>query len=141
MSKARVDTRRLYRFEHLFLHTHRCPGNKDTSIEELRKLASRVWRQYKKKRSRECPSIWAGKGVFYSGVYCSYYEVDPVHKIVLTRSQRKPTVLLHEMAHALGRGLHDAAFCALYFELLHKYLGYDLDELKLQAANFKVKAG
>lgn len=140
MSKARTDTRRLYRFEHLFLCKPNNPGNKDTPIEELRKLAAMVWRDYNKKQSRECPVLIAGAGLQYGDTLYSFYEVMPVHRIVLSRPQRTPTVLLHELTHALGRGLHNASFCKLYFELLHKYLGYDLDELKLQAANFKIKS-
>lgn len=139
MSKARVDTRRLYRFEHLFLCKPANPGNKDTAIGELRALAAEVWRDYNKKKSRDCPPLIAGAGILHGDTYYSYYEVMPVHKIVLSRTQRTKTVLLHEMTHALGRGMHNAAFCALYFELLHRYLGYDLDELKLQAQNFKIK--
>lgn len=140
MSKARTDTRRLYRFEHLFLCKPANPGNRDTPIGELRALAVRVWKAYNKKQSHECPRIVAGAGLIHGDTLYSYYEVMPVHKIELSRSQRTKTVLLHEITHSLGRGMHNAAFCALYFELLHKYLGYDLDELKLQAANFRIKS-
>lgn len=44
------------------------------------------------------------------------------------------------MTHALGRWKHNKGFCKLYFELLRRYLGYDLDELKLQASNFRIRA-
>lgn len=137
---ASADTRRLYRFEELFLHTKQCPGNEDAPIGALRALAMRVWGDYNGS-AHECPAVIAGEGVRDGDVLYSFYEIPPVHKIVLTRSQRRPTVLLHEMAHALGKWLHDAKFCELYFELLHKYLGYDLEELELQAAAFKIRTG
>lgn len=135
--KARTDTTRLYRFESTFLHKRGQPGNKDTSIGALRVLAAKVWKDAGR-QSHDVPPIIAGKGVKYNDAMYSYYEVKPVHKIVLVRNQRRPTLLLHEMTHALGYGNHDSKFCKTYFKLLHKYLGYDLDELKLQAASFNI---
>ena len=131
----RVDTSRLYRFEALYLHTKACPGNDDTPIGVLRRLAKKVWEEYG--RTHECPPIIAGLGC--DGDQYSYYEVPPVHKIVLKRTQRTPTVLMHELTHALGCGYHNKRFCRLYFELLVKYLKFDAELLNNQALLFSIK--
>jgi len=135
--KARTDTRRLYRFEEMFLLKRRDKGNKDTPVTKLRRLAERVWRDYSKCKL-PCPEVISG-GQLYDGVCYSFYELPPVRRIELARSQQRPLVLLHEMVHALGHGPHNETFVALYFELLHRYLGYDPHELELQASWFKIK--
>lgn len=141
--KAQIETRRLYRFEELFLHKRGMPGMKDTSIGALRALATKVWAKHNT-TDAVCPKIWASEGTMYNGSFYSYYEDKPVHKIVMARNQRRPTLLLHELAHALGGGSksnhHNKKFCTLYFGLLHEYIGYDLEELRLQAASFKIKS-
>lgn len=87
MTTDSTSTRRLYKFEQLFLHTSKQPGNKDTPIGVLRSLGAKVWADYNT-RAHDCPEIKSGDGVKSGENFYSFYEVPPVHRIVLARNQR-----------------------------------------------------
>ena len=55
-------------------------------------------------------------------------------EIVLARGQRTVLVLLHELTHALGPGVHGPKFVRLYFYLLRKYARFSPDFLQGVAA-------
>ena len=90
------------------------------AMAPLRRLAARVWRA--EGIAAPLPRIVAGRGVERSGAaLASYCQGD---YIVLSRHQRCPTILLHELAHAIAQDpppYHGLEFIKLYCRLLVKY--------------------
>jgi hypothetical protein len=124
------DTRWLYRIENRTLKFNRY-ANEDRPIEELRKLADRVWAA-EAPAGRHKPMISAAPGVKMNGRFTSYCE--GFKTIVLARHHRNVLVLLHELTHALGPCLHGPKFIRRYFPLLAKYGGYNRPFLQTIAA-------
>jgi len=123
------DTRWLYRLEDRTLKYNRF-ANADRPMDELRKIADRVWAA--EGGSRRKPTIRGTDGVRYGGKqysFCSGFT-----DIVLARAQRNVLVLLHELSHALGPCVHGSKFIKLYFRLLHKFGGYNRPFLQSVAA-------
>jgi hypothetical protein len=113
MSKA-TDTRHVYRIEDTWQH-------EEWPIDKLRELAHRVWRREAHKSWR-VPKIVAGRGTKYGGRLLSYCIGRSY--IELSRQQRDPKVLLHELAHALVGGTvcgHNVTFQRKLIYLLRKY--------------------
>ena len=125
------DTRFLYRVEREFLHTTNDYANRIMSMKRLNRIAKRVWAA-EAPPGRRFPSIEAGKGIFYSGAWLSYCM--GYTEIVLAKGQRTVLVLLHELTHALGPGVHGQRFVKLYFYLLKKYARFNQDFLQGVAA-------
>ena len=140
MSRA-VDTRRLYQFEEVNLLTyakHNEAGSKARPLYWLQELALSIWFENNRhKRRWRCPEVAFGPGVFWCGQYQSYCLGNSYVELAL--GQRNAIVLIHEMTHVLGPGLHNRNFCHLNFDLLERYLGYDKTELEFHAAWHGIK--
>ena len=130
-NRRAAETRWLYRIEREFLHTTNDYANRTMSMRRLNRLAKRVW-DAEAPLGRRFPTIEAGKGVLYNGDWLSYCM--GYTEIVLSRGQRTVLVLLHELTHALGPGVHGPRFVKLYFYLLRKYARFNQDFLQGVAA-------
>jgi len=130
-NRRAAETRWLYRIEREFLHTTNDYANRTVSMKRLNRLAKRVW-DSEAPPGRRLPSIEAGKGLWYTGAWLSYCM--GYTEIVLARGQRTVLVLLHELTHALGPGVHGPKFVRLYFYLLRKYARFSPDFLQGVAA-------
>ena len=128
-----IETRKLYQLEYLF------PPEKDRSMTELSALGKRIW-QSESRNMKMLPSIVAGQGSFYGNKWLSFCFKLPgeAPKIVLSRGQRKHSVLIHEVTHALGYWDHSTSFIKKYFELLVKYDGWNYDFLLLTAYSVNI---
>ena len=128
---AQVHGRRLNFFDRTIqrelLHTW---VYQDTPMADLQRLAGVVWAG--ERLQRDAPRVVAGRGVVWSGWTCSY-ECGGL--IVLARHQRRPGILLHEVAHAIIRGgyWHGPAFQKCFLHLLEKYGRVDPVYLHLTA--------
>lgn len=131
-----VSTRHLYRFEREYFW-----GEILQPIEYLRTLAKKIWTEegragkYLFDTVEPMPSIVAGKGTRYNGRYYSYYDGE---RIELARSERKVSVLIHEMVHALGYDKHDQAFVEKYFQLLEDFGRCDREYLLAAGAMYGI---
>jgi len=116
MTSRAADTRRVYRIEESW-------AKEEWPMAKLRALANRIWQ-------KEAPANWkkfpprivAGRGMMYNGRLLSYCLGRSY--IELTRTQRDPKVLIHELTHALVNGWtcgHNKTFQAKMVELLLKY--------------------
>lgn len=110
---ARWDTRRLYQWE-----AQQYRGRPTVAMSRLHALLRRVWRDLCPQTP--CPVLRAGRGTRYHGRWYSYYDGT---EIVLARNERTVPILLHELTHALGHDVHDAAFRDQYAHLLQRYGG------------------
>ncbi len=118
--KRALATRRLYAAEMLLER-----GAALLPIGALRALAAKVWRE---REGRGALRIAAGRGAMHAGrrvSECTLYLHPRELVIVLARHERKATVLLHELTHALGHWHHDIKFLQEYFGLLADYAGID----------------
>ncbi len=85
----------------------------------LQALADFAWFQERPKQAP--PRVVAARGARYGGRgLLSYYDPD-THTIYLSRHQRDPKVLLHELVHALGNMKHDDAFWSKLLDLLRRH--------------------
>jgi hypothetical protein len=125
-----AQTRWLYRVE-TRAFGYNSYANRDRGIEELRKLAARVW-QREAPKGRAFPSIKAGDGVMHGEHLTSYCA--GFTEIVLCRTHRNILVLLHELTHALGPCQHGEAFVKLYFGLLNRWARFNMHFLQGVAA-------
>lgn len=121
-----IHTRRLYSLEKLF------PREKDVPMSELREFGLTIWFT---EGGGIAPKIVAGRGAKYNGRLLSYCEQEPFQAptIVLSRNQRKVTVLIHEITHGLGYWTHDEKFVKRYFEILDRWTPLKRDYLLLLA--------
>jgi hypothetical protein len=125
--KHALATRRLYAAEVLLER-----GAALLPIGALRALAEKVWRE---RQGRGALEVRAGRGTAHAGRLvseCKFWHSPRQTWIVLARHERKATVLLHELAHALGHWHHDRKFLQEYFGLLADYAG--IDQALLMAA-------
>ena len=130
-TRRAAETRWLYRIEREFLQTTNEYASKQRDLPFLERLAHRVWNA-EAPAGRKFPSIEFGKGVSYGGSWLSYCL--GYTQIVLSKGQRDVLVLLHELTHALGPGVHGPRFVKLYFYLLRKYARFNHDFLQGVAA-------
>ena len=130
-TRRAAETRWLYRIEREFLHTTNEFANRKRRMDYLNRLAKRIWNA-EAPPGRRFPTIEAGKGVLYNGDWLSYCM--GYTEIVLARGQRTVLVLLHELTHALGPGVHGPKFVKLYFYLLRRYARFDSSFLQGVAA-------
>lgn len=122
--KASAHGRRMYRFEGSLPKNRKL--HNELPIKKLRELAYQVAADY----DREPPKVVAGNGVPSAdgSTLCSY-SAGP--RIELARHHRCKLILLHELAHWLsGRDkiIHGPAFSERYFELVEKYIGFNMNE-------------
>lgn len=114
--KSNYNTRKVYAIESKW-------QREEWSIKKLRNLSVKIW-------NNEAPQIWkkfppkvvAGKGIKYNGKYLSYCLGRSY--IELSRNQRDPKVLVHEITHALVGGMvcgHNQTFWNKMVYLLTKY--------------------
>ena len=126
--RAMLDTRAVYRFERICESAFPKALTRDAPMAELQMLAARIWAE--RKREGEL-YVRANTGTSHDGKKISYCETGRVENgyayadIVLARHERRPYVLLHEMAHALGHHQHGPSFVHCYSELLVEYGGMD----------------
>lgn len=126
-----LDTRAVYRFERVCESAFPESITKDVPMAELQALAARVWADYG--RSHEL-YVRADTGTSHCGKKVSYCQTGGIEgrryaDIVLARHERRPYVLLHEMAHALGNHNHGPRFVRCYVQLLVRYGGMKRAEL------------
>ena len=105
-------------------------------MAKLKKLLKKVWHE-EDTRGLSHPYVVAGKGTLHNDAFTSY--TTGFSYIQLARHQRNSLVLLHELTHCLGFHTHGRRFVKRYFDLLVKYLGYEMGELTLLASLFKIK--
>jgi hypothetical protein len=111
-----MNTRKLYAAEATW-------KAEEWSIVALRVLAQAAWDDFAplKIRHRCCPEIRTHRGLRYGGRgLLSFYDPD-THTIRLSRHQRDPKVLLHEMAHACGPMSHNRTFWNLMWDMFRRY--------------------
>ena len=128
-----IETRKLYRLEYLF------PPEKDSSMRSLVTLGHHIWEQ-ESKDMKMLPVIVAGQGSYFGDKWTSFcfkLRGEPA-KIILSRGQRKRSVLIHEITHALGIWNHGPKFIKRYFDLLVKYDNYNYDFLLLTAHSVNI---
>jgi hypothetical protein len=123
-----INTRKIYKFEREYFW-----GEPSLPMKMLQDLANRIWESEGKEEP--LPRVVSGKGTKYSGRYFSYFDGE---KIELARSERKRTVLIHEMVHALGYDKHDDGFACKYFELLEQFAGCSRRELLYIGIEYKL---
>lgn len=139
-AKRAAQTRKFYVFEDYGLTV---PESLlvDQSMNSLRALARRVWREFADPRQR-IPQIVSGRGDVSSGGVRLSYAIGgwKFHRIVLARHQRTRYVLMHELTHALGPIEHGRAFARLFGRLLERFGRVDsgLYTLQGQFAGIKV---
>lgn len=118
-ARRAAETRALYAYE---ARAFRDPQLlQSRPIQELRRLATRVWIAHQSARRERPPEIVAGAGYFQSGRYLSFCEGR--RRIVLARHERNRLVLLHELTHALNFATHGAGFRKKYFEIVRSHGG------------------
>lgn len=136
-----VDTRRLYRFENLFMPDVLKPGVKSSkSADYLQGVADTVWVKHGRNKMNP-PKIQLVDEPGHS--WCLGYS-----DIFLTRNPQKGEgtphdtvcVLLHELTHAMGYSTHGKGFVNKYIELLVEYGGCSEDELRLGLTLFNIRA-
>lgn len=120
-----LDTRAVYRFERTCEHAFPTAIVQDRPMAELQALAAKVWADYG--RTHEL-YVRADTGTSHCGKKVSYCQTGRAEgrkyaDVVLARHERRPYVLLHEMAHALGNPNHGPRFVRCYVQLLVKYGG------------------
>lgn len=130
VTRAMVETRRLYRFEKLFFAEGFVA--RERSIEYLRELAARVWTKHGRRGVR-VPDIKLDRTEPVS--YCRGY-VD----IGIVPQQKSIDVLLHELVHAIGYRNHGRSFVRKYVELLVEFGGCEEGELRLALSLFNIKS-
>ncbi len=139
-ARRAVETRRLYRFEAVFLHPQFKPHiNRPRSLQYLRRLARRVWDKHGRK-GIGVPRIRVMDGLEWS--YCVGYSDIVLATATRTRHHHPHDtieVLLHELTHAMGYGTHGKGFVRKYVALLVEYGGCDEGELQLALASFGIK--
>lgn len=131
MSNARFN-RRAARFQFTVDKHPSCPCT-DVPMAVLQRLAGYVWAS--ESVQRPAPRVVAGRGTPADGLAggsTGYTSYEQAGKIVLARTQRNVSVLLHELAHAMHpRGYHHGpAWLATYKRLLVRYGGVDPEAFK-----------
>jgi len=123
MSQA-SETRKLYAFERMYIDPIDHEQRGEWPMWRLRDLAQHIW-SYEAPDNWYPPEIKAGRGVKMGDKYVSYCLGRS--EIVLARDQRFPSILVHEVAHALRNGdvNHNKWYTRRYFTLLVKYLDYN----------------
>ena len=131
-----VETRRLYKFEHIFA-TERLKGAcRRRSLRFLRALLLSVWGKHGRRGLRP-PDLTFGPGTPHGKDLVSF--ANGYHHIELVEGQRSVLVLLHELTHTLGYGNpHGPGFVRKYLNLLVEYGGCDEGELSLAAGLFNL---
>ena len=123
-----ITTRRIYKFEKEYFR-----GEPSMPMKYLQELAQKIWDSEGKEEP--LPRVVSGKGTKYNGRYYSYFDGE---KVELARSERKRTVLIHEMVHALGYDDHDSEFACKYFELLEQFAGCSRRDLLYIGIEYKL---
>lgn len=138
--KRKVETRRLYKFEAIFLRPDLAGFvNRPHSIKFLRELAEKVWAKHGPKH-RKIPSIVINETADWS--WCiGFSEIE----LAIAKNTRNHfphntiEVLLHELVHALGYGTHGKNFVKKYIQLLVEYGKLNEGELLMGLNMFNIK--
>lgn len=137
-----LDTRAVYRFERTCEHALPRAMRAERPMAELQALAAKVWADYG--RTHEL-YVRADTGTSHCGKNVSYCqggrdgEGREYADIVLARHERRPFVVLHELAHALGNWNHGPRFVRCYIKLMVKYGGAKRADLVAMMAEAGVR--
>lgn len=123
-----ITTRRIYKFEKEYFR-----GEPLMPMKYLQELAQKIWDS--EGREDPMPRVVSGSGTKYNGRYYSYFDEG---RVELARSERKRTVLIHEMVHALGYDNHNDDFTCKYFELLEQFAGCSRRDLLYIGIEYKL---
>ncbi len=137
-----VETRRLYKFEHVFIRTTMVPPRalQHRSQAYLQRFARTVWAKHGRKNVR-VPVIKLRPDLDHSWcVGFSLIELSTSGKARGGFMHNTIDVLLHELTHAIGYRTHGTGFVRKYVELLVEYAGFDEGELRLALGLFKIKS-
>lgn len=137
-----VETRRLYKFEHVFIRAGNVPpfAIQCRSQAYLRQFAKKVWEKHGRKGVR-VPTVKVRDDIDFS--WCIGYSLIELSASGKARGNFKHNtidVLLHELVHAIGYRTHGRGFVRKYIELLVEYAGFDEGELRLALGLFKIKS-
>lgn len=137
-----VETRRLYRFEQVFMRPDTAPAQtlRARSRGYLQALATRVWAKHGRK-GVGVPSVTLRPDCDWS--WCLGYT--EIHLSTSGRARggwmhNNTEVLLHELVHAIGYRSHGRGFVRKYVELLVEYGGYHEGELRLALTLFNIRS-
>lgn len=137
-----VETRRLYRFELVFMRPRVAPAGSLLPRDEawLQALAAQVWEKHGR-RNVGVPNVRLRADIDWS--WCIGYSLIELSTSGKARGGWKHNcveVLLHELVHAIGYRTHGRGFVRKYVELLVEYAGYEEGELRLALSLFNIKS-
>lgn len=140
-SKKSIETRRLYKFEEIFLNSGLAEyANEPRDTKFLRAFAKKIWAKHGRK-NLPMPRIRINRRSSYS--WCSGFSEIELAIAANTRTgapHNTIEVLIHELVHAIGYRTHGKSFVKKYVELLVEYAGLNEGELRIGLGLFNIKS-